>query len=268
VHVLPLILILSAAVSFSSALSIAFVVMGLKAGERNHEARWSVVNQLGQQISRGKQISLHDPATLLLQPWYFELRVAEEISRCQRYGAEMALVRIEMPSTPASTEWRRGFVDELGHNLHKALRSTDLVARVGEREFLACLPQTTESGARAIAGRVVTLNPSLALSVGWAVCPQEGTSLHELSERASIGADRRLAKVVSLPLTNSYREILERVNNEESGEIIPQAGLTPRAIKLRLRKASKEAGVTLNVWDADGTVFFERRALLNETKAS
>jgi GGDEF domain-containing protein len=233
-----------------------------KDGDRAEDERRSLVSHLQHQVDKGRQIGLHDPSTLLLQPWYFDLRLAEEISRCQRYGTRMAVLRVLVAAAPGLDEsWIGGFADELGQNLHRAVRATDLVSRLSEREFVACLPQTGEAGARATAGRVASLSPTLPLSIGWALCPDDGADLQGLLNQAGIPANEKIAETPALPEaapSNSYAHILAKVRCEDRGQFAPQEGETLRALKLRLRKASREAGCGLKVWEADGFVFFER----------
>src|SRR5688572_14778764 len=77
---------------------------------------------LDRQVRNSRRISILDPDTALLQRWYFELRVAEEAARCQRYGLTMIVAVVK-----ADNEEGDGLDEvELFPILAHTLRSADL----------------------------------------------------------------------------------------------------------------------------------------------
>jgi GGDEF domain-containing protein len=183
---------------------------------RFDEVRVSLSAQLHKQIAKGKQISLQDPSTLLLQPWYFELRTVEEMNRCERYSTTMALMRVVIRDEPVQAigDWQSAFAEELGAKFYKAVRTTDLVARLSESEYVACLPQTTEKGVRAAARRVATWNPTLPLNIGWATFPEDGRNLTSLLEHALARSSQSIAETSDRAVaTHTYAEVLELIRN-------------------------------------------------------
>src|SRR5438046_1811237 len=79
------------AIVFTGMLSVALAEVALRSlRNTEQERRHDFSSYLEQQVRYGKQIVIRDPQTTLLQRWYFELRVHEEIDRCKRYGNQMA----------------------------------------------------------------------------------------------------------------------------------------------------------------------------------
>ncbi len=51
-------------------------------------------------------------------------------------------------------------------------------------------------------------------------------------------------------------------------ELTLDAGESVRSVKLRLRRASTRTGAKLEIWDADGKVYFQGRSTQHPTRAT
>lgn len=147
-----------------------------------------------------KQISITDGLTGLLNRYYFEERLTEEIDRAARTRSHVSLVMIDIDGFKA-------FNDTHGHvegdealrltagTIRGAVRTMDIVARYGGEEFVVILPETGRGEATAIAERIVREVEGLAhdvdgeqvrltISAGVADFPDDAGGLRELIVRA------------------------------------------------------------------------------------
>jgi diguanylate cyclase (GGDEF)-like protein len=104
-------------------------------------------------------MSITDPLTGLLNRRYLEERLAEELSRSQRYGYTTSFMMIDIDDF-------KYYNDRNGHQagdraleitaqcLKASLRAADVAARYGGEEFCILLPQTTPLEAQVIAERI------------------------------------------------------------------------------------------------------------------
>src|SRR5579863_8948718 len=137
-------------------------------------------------VERVKQLAYLDGLTGIFNRRFFELRMAEEMERAQRFGAGMAIIMIDIDRF-------KGLNDEFGHLLgdevlrqvasllHDQLRKFDVVCRYGGEEFAILLSQTNPQHAIAVAeklrGLVETwqfpgLPRSVTISAGVATYPE------------------------------------------------------------------------------------------------
>jgi len=137
-------------------------------------------------VERVKQLAYRDGLTGIFNRRFFELRMAEEMERAQRFGAGMAIIMIDIDRF-------KGLNDEFGHLLgdevlrqvasllHDQLRKFDVVCRYGGEEFAILLSQTNPQHAIAVAeklrGLVETwqfpgLPRSVTISAGVATYPE------------------------------------------------------------------------------------------------
>lgn len=112
-----------------------------------------------QKASRFRQLSITDSLTNLLNRRYLEERLAEEVERTKRTGANMSFMMIDIDDFKL-------YNDSNGHqagdaaleltaqNLKSALRAADVAARYGGEEFSVLLPQTSIAEAEVIAERI------------------------------------------------------------------------------------------------------------------
>ena len=55
-----------------------------------------------------------------------------------------------------------------------------------------------------------------------------------------------------------YDEFVRRVELNEVGDLELEPGENIRSVKVRLRRASSRLGIDLDIWDANGHVYFRR----------
>jgi GGDEF domain-containing protein len=208
---------------------------------------------LDRQLRNTRRISILDPDTALLQRWYFELRVAEEAARCQRYGLKMvlALVRAEGEGGkfPAG-------VDPFPI-LARTLRTADLATRLSSTEYAFCLPHTTEEGARSAVQRLIGKKQVGTVSVGFAVCPRDGEDLDSLLDQARSTATTKVIEA-SPKRQERYLQIVESLQRDAFGELSIGKDETAKGLKVSLRHAARRVGVSLRIWEVDGRLYFEK----------
>jgi diguanylate cyclase (GGDEF)-like protein len=121
--------------------------------------------------------------------------IESEIQRSMRTGREFTVLLLDLDGL-------KNINDRYGHAtgsqalcrlasiLRVACRGTDTAARYGGDEFVLILPETGEEAAHRVIARIReqlandSASPFLSVSVGWAVCPFQGTSLTALLETA------------------------------------------------------------------------------------
>ena len=106
-----------------------------------------------------RQLAVHDDLTGLFNRREFNRLLAEECSRCERYGHTLGLLMFDVDRFKAIN-------DTLGHlagdavlrhmaqALRERLRTVDRAARYGGDEFAVILPETTGAAAREVADRL------------------------------------------------------------------------------------------------------------------
>lgn len=230
-----------------------------KADKREERTRRDLSGQLERQVRSGKRIVIRDPLTTLLHRWYFELRVGEEVSRCQRYAMSMSLLHIRVGNHSKRPTAHPYGEMELVQTFTKKLRSIDLMTKLGESEYAVCLPQTPGVGAKAVARRLMQGMNRDSLVIRLAICPKDGSEFDDLLASArvyKIAEGQRTVEMVKEQ--SSPIDLAERVAKETSGRLQIEIGETARSLKLKLRRASRKAGVDLKIWEKDGFVLFER----------
>jgi hypothetical protein len=55
-----------------------------------------------------------------------------------------------------------------------------------------------------------------------------------------------------------YEEFVRRIDTGDVGDLELEAAENVRSVKVRLRRASSRIGVDLDIWDANGHVYFRR----------
>lgn len=101
--------------------------------------------------------SVHDPITGLLNRDAFELRAAELLELCGRYGRNAALMLFDLDGfwdiEDTAGDGER-MLQTFAQILREALRGSDLVGRFGGDEFVALLSDTDSAGANALLNRL------------------------------------------------------------------------------------------------------------------
>jgi len=121
--------------------------------------------------------SVRCPHTGLLSRVEFDIRLAEECSRSERYGQPFSVVMVQVTSARKDAkveEWHF----ELAYVLKKQVRLSDVIARYDESTFAMLLPGTPKWAAEVLAGRICNIASSKLedaaggakprFSVGWA----------------------------------------------------------------------------------------------------
>jgi two-component system cell cycle response regulator len=152
-----------------------------------------------------RQLAVHDDLTGLFNRREFNRLLAEESTRCQRYGRTLGLLMFDIDRFKAIN-------DTLGHlagdavlrhmaqALRERLRTVDRAARYGGDEFAVILPETTGAAAKEAADRLCQTVPEtaagrlkdegldlpvpLTLSMGVAELPRHAANSEELIDKA------------------------------------------------------------------------------------
>lgn len=152
--------------------------------------------ELAAQRDRYAREARTDSLTGLANRIQWEEELASEEARWQRYGHPVVLLSMDLDDLKAANDlYGHAVGDRLLRDaaeiLRSALRTSDVLARVGGDEFAAMLIEADADGAtslttrieKACAARVVPGEPRLAMSIGWAV-PHVGETLASAFDRA------------------------------------------------------------------------------------
>jgi len=152
-----------------------------------HRIRRSLADQLiaqGKMEKRAKEtykMAVLDPLTGLHNRRSGEERLAEEMSRAERYGRPLTLLLFDIDGLkqvndkfghPAGDRVIKYFAERL----QKAIRGSDLAVRLGGDEFLVLLPECAVDQVQNVLGRLCSMSIDLdghmillTFSAGWSV---------------------------------------------------------------------------------------------------
>ena len=249
------VLLLAIVAAFASGLMVSFDPVAAAEREEGHRLSGEFLNR---QVRHSRRLSILDPQTALLQRWYFELRIAEEARRCRRYEHTTALILIcvDASAQPYRT-WTQVDETEFVQLFFRSLRSVDLVARIDERTYGVCLPETTLQGAKSVATRLLQAAGAYAVTAKLALCPGDGMDYDALVARARVFAPPPGGNGASAAVSGGL-PLVQLLGTTISGEIAVPQGQTVRGTKAKIRRASRRAGVELRIWEENGAVRFER----------
>lgn len=108
-----------------------------------------------------------DPLTGLQKRAWFEVSLRRELAGAQKTGSPLALVMVELPTTPEDLLTRK-----VAEAIKRTTRASDLAARWGSDSYVVLAPRTGASQAAALAERIshaVKSTTGLTASVGYAI---------------------------------------------------------------------------------------------------
>jgi diguanylate cyclase len=206
--------------------SVYLVAIGLASNWRNQQLRLTreklrlgeqalseTNDRLQQQITEIQRLqaqlneqAIRDPLTGLFNRRYLETIVPHELARCAREGTQLTLMMMDIDHFKSVND-RFGHqggdevLKALGELLNSTVRGSDVACRYGGEEFLLLLPnmpahcaaERAEQWRAAFAAMTVAANDAAiraTLSIGVAIHPRDGHSLHELIRAADLALYR------------------------------------------------------------------------------
>ena len=157
---------------------------------------------------RSHRGAMKDPDSSAYTFAYFVDVAGREIDKARRHDRRFALVTLGIEELPDADAGERGRASvQVVERVLGAVRDTDVLARVDEREFYLLLPETGGIGAHACRRRImrqlgalgapaVDRSESLGVSIGVATFPHDGTDLSQLLRVAKHRADISSQSVV------------------------------------------------------------------------
>ncbi|MCU1284242.1 MAG: diguanylate cyclase with sensor [Acidobacteriales bacterium] len=115
--------------------------------------------QNAKHFERTQQLAYLDGLTGIFNRRFFELRIAEELERVNRYNSSMSVIMIDIDRfKKLNDEFGHLLGDEVlrqaSHIFSQQLRKGDVVCRYGGEEFALLLPQTTGENAMEVAEKL------------------------------------------------------------------------------------------------------------------
>ena len=157
---------------------------------------------------RSHRGAMKDPDSSAYTFAYFVDVAGREIDKARRHDRRFALVTLGIEDVPDTDAGERGRASvQLVERVLGAVRDTDVLARVDEREFYLLLPETGGIGAHACRRRIMRQlgalgapaadrSESLGVSIGVATFPHDGTDLSQLLRVAKHRAEISSQSVV------------------------------------------------------------------------
>src|SRR4051812_5798823 len=145
-------------------------------------------------FERTRQLAYLDGLTGIFNRRFFELRIAEEMERANRYGSQVAVVMFDIDHfKKLNDEFGHLLGDEVLRQVSRLLaqnvRKGDVLCRYGGEEFSLLLPQTSGDNAYEVAEklrRAIEIFPfagvprPVSISAGVADCPRFGKTRDEI----------------------------------------------------------------------------------------
>ncbi len=181
-------------------------VMRLVAGQAGHAL------ESARRFKEAQESAYTDSLTGLRNNRYLREYLEKETNRTSRDGSTLAVLNIDLDQfKPINDQYGHAMGDQIlkdiGDILQSHVRNYDLAARYAGDEFVVVLSRADRPGAEIAAGKLrkavekyaqrVALRdpqfPMLGLSIGIAICPEDGTDLQELLRKSdgAMYADKR-----------------------------------------------------------------------------
>ncbi len=151
-------------------------------------------------------LAFNDGLTGLANRSHFNRRLAEGVSRLERYGTPFAVLYLDLDKFKAVNDTRGHrtgdqVLIEVGRRLKAQLRETDIVARLGGDEFSIILPEAADAnGVASLAQRLIGEIEKpyvidgdaliIGLSIGIAMAPQNGRQAEQILHHADLALYR------------------------------------------------------------------------------
>jgi CheY-like chemotaxis protein len=212
---------------------------------------------------RGARGAMKDLTTSAYTFAYFVDIAGREIDKARRYGRRFALATVALEESALDKS------NELAEAILGAVRDTDVLARVDEREFYLLMPETGGVGAQSCRRRVMQSAAARSgltapwalpqgLTMGVATYPHDGTDLSRLLRAAKRRAEMTRRSVVrdlgldQMPLARMVDELLRHGPKLGDGDL---DGGGARPIELSLRDAIGVAIAAVNEGLRGGPTF-------------
>jgi GGDEF domain-containing protein len=198
-----------ASVGAATLLALAFAIVAQLEAEKVRSRQIASVETLRVGTDRRRRLYLYDPETAILQRWYFEMRVEEELERARRYGQPLSVVVLRL-ARPVERPLKETEMPDaaVAQRAARAVRSVDLAAGLGPFEYGFCLPNTPRDGACAAASRIGVALSDCALMIGIACYPQDHVAGGSILTQAYLQLE---------PFEAAASEITPRVQMEDEG---------------------------------------------------
>jgi DNA-binding NarL/FixJ family response regulator len=242
------------------------------------KARWGAIERMAAEVmagqaamtlalvgerERGARGAMKDLTTSAYTFAYFVDIAGREIDKARRYGRRFALATVALEETAIDKS------NELAEAILGAVRDTDVLARVDEREFYLLMPETGGVGAQSCRRRVLQSAAARSgksapwavpqgLTMGVATYPHDGTDLSRLLRAAKRRAEMTRKSVVrdlcldQMPLGRMVDELLRHGPSLAASD---QDGSGARPIELSLRDAIGVAVAAVNEGLRGGPTF-------------
>ncbi len=115
----------------------------------------SALQQSSKQLAKPGLPSIYEAATGWYAPWYFGLRLEEEIARSRRHSLDLAFMALSFDDLAGAISHERLSLNtELRRLLQSGLRQTDIPGSLDMNHFTVGLPQTGPEEADLVRARV------------------------------------------------------------------------------------------------------------------
>jgi len=152
----------------------------------------------------------------------FEILLAYEMNRSQRYPSPICLLNILISPGRQTTENQQAMDAEISAQLNSHLRSADIPAKI-EDQYFVLLPTTDERGGRAVSERILSVFKGLLRSeagttfsvsvfIGLSFHPG-GTDLSSAILKQQASSALKHAHQQGLPTYTVYSDIQEKTTN-------------------------------------------------------